>query len=130
MSNDLKPCPFCGCELGITTSFDHEQGDKWGYASCGECAARGPEVRTQYAREHDAPWHYEAIAAWNTRAIDPAAIRKAALREAADICIGVSKDVWTQLGLDHERWMKATAEDCSKMILSRAALSERDKSHE
>jgi Lar family restriction alleviation protein len=67
MSDDLKPCPFCGGELGITTSFDHEQGDKWGYASCGECAARGPEVRTQYAREHDAPWHYEAIAAWNTR---------------------------------------------------------------
>ena len=72
----------------------------------------------------------EAIAAWNTRAIDPAAIREAALREAAAICIGVSKDVWTQLGRDHERWMKATAEDCSKMILSRAALSERDKSHE
>jgi Lar family restriction alleviation protein len=67
MSDDLKPCPFCG-EKYVTTEFDRGQGDKWGYASCDVCAARGPEVRTNYDREPDGPWHSEAIAAWNTRA--------------------------------------------------------------
>ena len=63
----LEPCPFCGGEK-VTTWFDSEQGDKWGYASCDGCAARGPDVRTNWDREPDAPWHSEAIAAWNTRA--------------------------------------------------------------
>jgi Lar family restriction alleviation protein len=67
MSGDLKPCPFCG-EKYVTTEFDRGQGDKWGYASCDVCAACGPEVRTNYDREPDGPWHSEAIAAWNTRA--------------------------------------------------------------
>ena len=51
-------------------------------------------------------------------AIDPAAIREAALREAAMVCINVSNDVWTQIGREHAPFMKATAEDCSKMILA------------
>lgn len=51
-------------------------------------------------------------------AIDPAVIREAALREAAAVCIGVSNDILTQIGREHERWMRATAEDCSKMILA------------
>ena len=79
-----EPCPFCKSEK-VTTSFDHEQGLKWGYASCDGCAARGPDVRTNWDREPDAPWHSEAIAAWNTRAVDPATIREAALREAYDV---------------------------------------------
>ena len=64
----LLPCPFCKCEE-VTTWFDREQGEKWGYASCDGCAARGPEVRTNWDREPDAPWHSEAIAEWNTRAL-------------------------------------------------------------
>lgn len=64
----LEPCPFCKCEE-VTTWFDREQGEKWGYASCDGCAARGPEVRTNWDREPDAPWHSEAIAAWNTRTL-------------------------------------------------------------
>jgi len=82
---DLLPCPFCGGE-NVTTAFDHEQGDKWGYAGCDGCAARGPEVRTGYEREHDAPWHSEAIAAWNTRApLDEA------LAEVARLLDGVQR---------------------------------------
>ena len=82
-----EPCPFCGNGY-VTTEFDREQGDKWGYARCNVCAARGPEVRTNWDPEPDAPWHSEAIAAWNTRAlpaIDPAAIREAALRKAYEV---------------------------------------------
>jgi Lar family restriction alleviation protein len=73
MSDDLKPCPFCTEGKSVSTYFDHEQGDKWGYASCDACGSRGPEVRTNYDRADDAPWRAEAIAAWNTRTPDPRA---------------------------------------------------------
>ena len=68
----LAPCPFCTEGKTVSTYFDHEQGDKWGYASCDACGARGPEVRTNYDRDDNAPWRVEAIAAWNRRAALPA----------------------------------------------------------
>jgi Lar family restriction alleviation protein len=71
MSDDLKPCPFCTEGKSVSTYFDHEQGDKWGYAACDACESRGPEVRTGYDPADDAPWRAEAIAAWNTRIPDP-----------------------------------------------------------
>lgn len=72
---ELMPCPFCTEGKSVSTYFDHEQGDKWGYASCDACGARGPEVRTNYDRDDNAPWRAEAIAAWNTRAdLIPAAL--------------------------------------------------------
>lgn len=84
---ELKPCPFCGEGKTASTYFDHEQGDKWGYASCDACGARGPEVRTEYDRNDNAPWRGKAIAAWNTRA-DHAdtATWNAAIRAAAAKC--------------------------------------------
>jgi Lar family restriction alleviation protein len=116
MTDDLKPCPFCG-EKYVTTEFDRGQGDKWGYASCDVCAACGPEVRTNYDREPDGPWHSEAIAAWNTRAlpaIDPAAIREAAWMEALD---AAHQYTLTQYGMgflkhpvDRERILAVLAE--------------------
>jgi hypothetical protein len=105
---DLKPCPFCGFEAVVLQpswgSDDHEAG-----CFNGEC----PVEPHAWAENKD-----EAIAAWNTRAVDPAAIREAALREAAAVCIGVSNDVLTQVGREHAPFMKATAEDCSKTILA------------
>ena len=65
---ELKPCPFCTEGKNVSTYFDREQGDKWGYASCDACGARGPEVRTNYDRDDNAPWRAKAIAAWNIRA--------------------------------------------------------------
>ena len=67
----VAPCPFCAEGKSVSTYFDHEQGDKWGYASCDACGARGPEVRTSYDRDDNAPWRAEAIAAWNRRAAPP-----------------------------------------------------------
>ena len=46
------------------------------------------------------------------------AIREAALREAAAVCLAVSVDPLTQAGREHAPWMKATAEDCSRAILA------------
>ena len=72
MSDDLKPCPFCGAvPLPVNTNGS--------YVFCSECGADGPVHLTK------------AVAAWNTRAIDPAAIREAALREAAEVRITHSK---------------------------------------
>ena len=43
-------------------------------------------------------------------------IRAETLEEAARVCDKVSTDVWTQIGRDHELFMRATAEDCAKII--------------
>jgi hypothetical protein len=55
----LLPCPFCG---GQCAQLVIDQGYKWAHyePSC-------LEVRTSYNVSEDAPWHTEAIAAWNTR---------------------------------------------------------------
>ena len=72
----LLPCPFCG---GKTTVYwgSNECTDADCYqAVCDSCGIKGKDYESSE----------EAIAAWNTRAlpvIDPAAIREAALREAA-----------------------------------------------
>lgn len=73
MSDELKPCPFCGaraaCSVG-NASFSGVElmgaGTDRPYVWCGTCGSSGSFEDT------DA----KAVAAWNTRA-DPAAIREA-----------------------------------------------------
>jgi hypothetical protein len=38
------------------------------------------------------------------------------LEEAAKVCDGVSTDVLTKVGREHEPYMRATAEDCAAAI--------------
>ena len=65
MSSDTKPCPFCGA-TGII--FKETDTEKWGAAYCPQCGAAGPDVRTGYNMEPDAPWHKDALEEWNKRA--------------------------------------------------------------
>lgn len=68
MSDELKPCPFCG-----ETDADHlKKSAVTGGVFCDTCGC-------------DGPWSPAFDGDWNTRAVDPAAIRKAALQEAADV---------------------------------------------
>ena len=61
--SDKKPCPFCG----DTCASCQATGAKWGAVVCGNCGARGPEVRTGYDISENAPWHDQAYKEWNTR---------------------------------------------------------------
>lgn len=71
--SSLLPCPFCG-EVPTTIEADANQGYKWGRV---RCCIEGPEVRTGYETSDNAPWHANAIAAWNTRADATSALRGA-----------------------------------------------------
>lgn len=62
----IKPCPFCKSEE-IGTAIDYSQGMKWGNAICLACGAKGPEVRTEYKTDGDAPWRKDALDEWNKR---------------------------------------------------------------
>jgi hypothetical protein len=82
----LEPdgCPFCPGTT-ILTELDAAQGDKWGYATCARCCARGPEVRTNYDRSATAPWRDSARKEWNTRRTDPVREEMALALEVASM---------------------------------------------
>ena len=63
MTEQLKPCPFCG-HVGL--DFEDGSTHRWGVASCGGCGASTGEVRRNYP--DDDKWHAAAIEAWNRRA--------------------------------------------------------------
>jgi Lar family restriction alleviation protein len=60
-----KPCPFCGSSAEYIKPVTDTPAGKWGYMECGNCGARGPDVRTGY-RPPD-HWEDEAIVQWNQR---------------------------------------------------------------
>lgn len=71
MSQDLKPCPFCG-----GTNGQDEQGEtyRWRKWRCNDCGACGPEERcnmTGAGRAGEAEARQIALTAWNTRAQEP-----------------------------------------------------------
>ncbi len=81
MSDDLKPCPFCGGnDIGSTATNKHSLA----YV-CTSCEARGPYAEgSGLERRH---W-IDAAEKWNTRAQDEAAMRagyEMAAKEAREI---------------------------------------------
>ena len=74
MSDDLKPCPWCGVGVRAMSRYHPRDPNEW-YVSCGarDCVMQ-PETPTY--RTDD-----EAIAAWNRRPDT----RREALEEAAQI---------------------------------------------
>lgn len=60
MSEELKPCPFCEGNAGVTC--DGPESAEYYYGECRKCQAIG---------EASESWH-EAVAAWNTRPIEDA----------------------------------------------------------
>ena len=106
MSDDLKPCPFCGVGVRAMSRYHPRDPNEW-YVSC---AARGcvmqPETPT-YRTEA------EATEAWNRRAPDAEIERlRAALRDLINI-----PAVRQVLGARH------TADCGCPLCRSRAALS-------
>jgi hypothetical protein len=70
MSEELKPCPFCGCSDAYVERYDYascfvicDGADRDGLA----CLARGP-IMMQDSDEEETPGHDAAIRAWNRRA--------------------------------------------------------------
>ena len=92
MSDDLKPCPFCGYDK-IQITADENQGYKWGRAVCICCNAVGPEVRTGYDKSFEAPWRAEAKAEWNRRASDAEIERLRAVLQNLTTKMGAQKAV-------------------------------------
>jgi Lar family restriction alleviation protein len=78
---ELKPCPFCGGNKTVICKTDYGDGDAYA-VSCRYHECHGAIFTLGYGYFHT---EAEAIAEWNTRAVDPAAIREAALREAAQL---------------------------------------------
>lgn len=84
LAASVPTCPFCAGTT-VATHLDETQGTKWGYASCGECSARGPEVRTKYDCSEQAPWRAQALTEWANRA----AASAPAARTAAQLYAGI-----------------------------------------
>ena len=73
MSDELKPCPFCGGKAYIHEHYtfggyvpnDYPHNEPLGYAiGCGKYDCRGKRENTGFMYDTEA----QAIAAWNTRA--------------------------------------------------------------
>ena len=95
MSEELKPCPFCG---GVGVSVNEGSTFRWRYATCDECGAQAPEVRIQTLGggtrdEWETIAKADAIDEWNRRAQDA---ELAALRtklEEAELSLHASRHV-------------------------------------
>ena len=109
----LLPCPFCGGDKNIICRTDYDGRDAYA-VSCRYHECHGSIFTLGYGYFADKA---EAIAAWNTRAlptVDPAAIREAALREAAIACQSVLVDAKS----NNMPQMAIGAAQCRESILS------------
>lgn len=63
MTDEIKPCPFCG---GINISTEIIDFRRRAVAICNDCDARGPEVRLTALDDHPIDTS-DALREWNTR---------------------------------------------------------------
>lgn len=89
---ELKPCPFCGGDKNVICKTDYDGGDAYA-VSCRYPDCHGAIFTLGYGYFSTKD---EAIAAWNTRAVDPAAIREAALREAVAVAEALAVKWWAE----------------------------------
>ena len=77
MNEELKPCPFCGCEAEICSAFEDKYLGKYWYVRCKKCYSRSSgiyesvkklEANEEYEAIREA-WE-KAIEAWNRRSKD------------------------------------------------------------
>lgn len=69
MSEDLKPCPFCGAHEVSLSTGQYGTGEKFRYVECESCGASS----------HGDLIENKTVAAWNTRTISRAELEKALL---------------------------------------------------
>jgi hypothetical protein len=68
MSEDIKPCPWCGC---ATVWIGDARGQVFVECLGRHCGVRGPKVYAREMRGHDLAWvEAEALRRWNTRVED------------------------------------------------------------
>ncbi len=103
---ELKPCPFCGGDKNTICKTDYDGRDSYA-VSCRYPECHGAIFTLGYGYF---PTKDQAIAAWNTRAVDPAAIREAALREAVAECQTV-RETAKLYGIPHMAMGAATCRD-------------------
>ena len=82
MSDDLKPCPFCGEAKRL--SVEPGSAQKTTFVMCMGCGASGPN---SWGQEDNVP---HAIAAWNRRAAPDLLATLEALRPQLLACHGAS----------------------------------------
>jgi restriction alleviation protein Lar len=84
MSDQIKPCPFCG---NVGLDFTEGSTFRWMLASCSECGATCGEERVQTSGNgYREDWWQEAkiraTKTWNTRATQPQAPQGGAITDA------------------------------------------------
>ncbi len=96
MSNEIKPCPFCGSDKSLTTEMifpiSKKQNEFDWYVICNRCSVYGP-----YTSSEDG-----AIKKWNQRPYDydmPAIVKKVQQLEKENEQL----KAMLQLGVNYER---------------------------
>ena len=61
MTEELKPCPFCGCDVNSRPwTYRHDPDGNMQYIQCPWCGIRTPSMNNEY----------ELISVWNRRVED------------------------------------------------------------
>lgn len=78
MTDELKPCPFCGGKANLVSDYSSEQDEtRWNvWHECEGCEGESAGYGSSYHPWFDTPWYKtkaEALHAWNRRVVPPTA---------------------------------------------------------